>query len=856
MEAPKAAVVSKDEEKLISEWRPHKGAQEFALTIPGDVRELLYGGARGGGKAQPLYSKVHTPEGFITIGELKVGDIITSANGGVQRVTGVYPQGVKEVHEITFIDGSKTRCTDEHLWYTHFSSTKRGEGVYTLAQIKKVLSSNKSIRATVPLAVVKVDDPFNTDALPVEPYLLGVLLGDGYIGKTVVRVSTPDMTILDHIRTLGYNVSYTGGYDYSITTMPTSQPKVDPTTKRFVARNALLAALRELNLNDKTAHKKFVPELYKHGSYTTRLYILQGLLDTDGTADSRGHVSFCSVSQQLAIDVRDIVWSLGGKATLTKKIRKSGTSFNVQINFSNNEHCFRLERQLKRVRGKRYNGGNSFFGRRIIDIKPVGAEECVCISVSDHNGLYITDDYIVTHNTDCGMVWLLDPVYTENPNFRGLVLRKNAKDLADWLSRARIMYRSLGVTFAGNPVEIRFPSGAAIRTGHLKDENAFESYIGHEYQKILIEELTLIKSEKLFNKLMQSLRTSIPELKPQFFGTTNPGGVGHGWVKRRWIDPARGDGWKPEPYKPFRTTEGIVRIYIPATIDDNPSLLKADPEYVQSIEAMKSVDPELYKAWRFGDWDVFIGQVFTEFRQSRHVIPNVPVDYRDLRKIVSFDWGYNDPACALWFAVENEPGANGKVKRVYMYREIYTNGKTPKQWAQAVKAYYDIEPFDVMILPHDCFAHKESENTIASIFEEEGIPIARGASGTRAAVVSRTAIMHHFLQTMVEGRPLLQVTRACTNFIRTIPDLPYDENDPEVVDTDAEDHCFDSAGLALEAIHNPESYVISPLSIPIQRRQEAIANNPETETAELRLDPSTEALINRRGSEEDMSWML
>src|SRR5579859_298948 len=111
--------------------------------------------------------------------------------------------------------------------------------------------------------------------------------------------------------------------------------------------------------------------------------------------------------------------------------------------------------------------------------------------------------------TFAGMIWMLE--YIDNPRYQGLVIRRNSDDLSDWIQRARHLYHSMGAEIVGNPPMIRFPSGAIIRTGHLKDENAYTKYQGHEYQKMLIEELTQITSESRYVQLIQSCRTTIPE---------------------------------------------------------------------------------------------------------------------------------------------------------------------------------------------------------------------------------------------------------------------------------------------------------------------------------------------------------
>src|SRR3990172_453739 len=126
--------------------------------------------------------------------------------------------------------------------------------------------------------------------------------------------------------------------------------------------------------------------------------------------------------------------------------------------------------------------------------------------------------------TDCGMVWMLYAI--EHPLFRGLVIRKNETDLRDWIDRATRMYSGVGGKVTGRPAVIDFPSGARIYTGHLKDDQAYTKYQGHEYQRILLEELNHIPTEDSYLRLISSCRSTI-DLKPMIFATTNPGGVGH-----------------------------------------------------------------------------------------------------------------------------------------------------------------------------------------------------------------------------------------------------------------------------------------------------------------------------------------
>jgi hypothetical protein len=193
--------------------------------------------------------------------------------------------------------------------------------------------------------------------------------------------------------------------------------------------------------------------------------------------------------------------------------------------------------------------------------------------------------------TDAGQAWLLYDI--GHPKYRSLVIRKNANDLNDWISRAKLMYKPTNADFVKG--EIRFPSGATIILGHLKDENAYEKYQGHEYHKMLIEELTQIPTEESYLKLISSCRSTIPELIPQIFSTTNPGGRGHKWVKKRF----RLEGNTSKIIVTTDEITGRTRVFVPARVDDNPYIMKNDPGYVNFLNGLPD---GLRQAWREGSW--------------------------------------------------------------------------------------------------------------------------------------------------------------------------------------------------------------------------------------------------------------
>lgn len=386
--------------------------------------------------------------------------------------------------------------------------------------------------------------------------------------------------------------------------------------------------------------------------------------------------------------------------------------------------------------------------------------------------------------TDAGIVWIGEPI--DHPLYRGLAIRKNADDLTDWVDRTVRMYAPWGATAAYRPAEIRFPSGALIRTGHLKDRNSYGKYIGQEFQRILVEELTLIPDELAYTQLIGSCRSTVPGLKPQVFATTNPGNIGHGWVKKRFITGHQ-RAW---PFVNPKTQRKAI--FVPARVEDNPKLTEADPGYVHLLEGLRETDEQLWKAWRHGNWDVFIGQAFTEWDFDRHTFNGgLPYPLELCTRIMCFDWGYTAPGCMLWLAITPE-NAQG-VRHVYCYRELWQTQKQPEEWGRQLAKINAIDPVQYMALPHDCFATNKGKASIAkTFFKETRIPIVAMPTLAKNARINRAALLHQYLATSNDGLPYLQVHRNCKNTIETIPELVHDDINVEDIDTRGNDHAYDA----------------------------------------------------------------
>lgn len=412
--------------------------------------------------------------------------------------------------------------------------------------------------------------------------------------------------------------------------------------------------------------------------------------------------------------------------------------------------------------------------------------------------------------TFAGQVWLSE--YFDNPAFSGLVIRLNAMDLADWIQRAKRMYRGLGAVFTANPATIRLPAGGIVQLGHLGDDNAYEKYQGQEFQKILIEELTQIPNRERYVKLISSCRSTHPEMPAQIFGTTNPGGPGHYWVKERFVDPV-----PPNTIQTVITPSGntIKRIFVPSSIDDTPQL-QNDKDYVAFLDDLKTTSEELYKAWRLGNWDVFSGQVFSEFKpylgnKEWHVISKLPFNVMapGVKRYIGMDWGYGtDPAALEWIAV-TPPNFHG-VRHYYVYREMSELRVEAEEWIRRVADICSTEPIDGFILPADTYFHKEQQNTIADRMQFElnrirqfnpkiKIPLIKGVGLTHAQRVNRQAQLHSLLAVQADDEPGIQIVDKCRELIRTIPALPYSQKDPETVETKpgTPDHWYDALTYGL-----------------------------------------------------------
>lgn len=348
----------------------------------------------GLGKAQPLDAIVYTPDGPVKMGSIKAGEFVFNADGTPVRVLGVFPQGKKDVYRVEFSDGSITHCCDEHLWNVQTPQQRfEGKGFITksLEQIRENLyMPDGSSRWHIPMARPVC---FNKRHLRIPPYLMGVMIGDGSLkhGTSITNAS-------DYIYSRLVKDIKQSGLDVDIRR---KEVKRDSTYAISIVRKSLsgINQVRDiiidygLNVNSTDKH---IPDDYKYSDIEDRTNILNGLLDTDGYVARDGCVQYTSASKQLCQDVAEIVQSLGGTASIKhKKTNIATDAWTATIKMPNDLIELVVTKPFKRARIRKFK---KYPPRRLIRrVDYIGVQDCQCISVEGQ--LYLTDSFIVTHNT-------------------------------------------------------------------------------------------------------------------------------------------------------------------------------------------------------------------------------------------------------------------------------------------------------------------------------------------------------------------------------------------------------------------------------------------------------------------------
>lgn len=384
---------------------------------------------------------------------------------------------------------------------------------------------------------------------------------------------------------------------------------------------------------------------------------------------------------------------------------------------------------------------------------------------------------------------------------KGVIFRRTLPELEDIFKRAQEIYLPLGAKQIGTincrPAFV-FPSGSELRFRYLESDQDATRYQGHQYTFICFDELGNYPTDFAFT-FMSACARSAAGVPCRMIATGNPGGVGHSWIKARFIDNI-------EPYK-VQTVElgdGLTttRCFIPSTLDDNPILLAADPEYPARLRMQSS---ELYRAFRFGDWDIIAGNVFDEFRREKHVIKPFALLQGEYVKFCSIDWGYSKPYSIGFWAVS-------RTGRMIRYRELYgcekdkPNTGTKESVADVARKAWEIAALDgVDTMIADPAVWGKVDNADLSVAEKFAAAGWKMIKGNNDRLAGLQAIHDYLKTTDSDGRPMMLIFSTCKDFIRTIPFLLPDKNRPEDIDSKLEDHIYDETRYAVmsDFVSNP-----------------------------------------------------
>lgn len=635
--------------------------QKELLEIADDpsIIELLLGGSAGG--PQPLDSKIYTPFGYKTMGEIQIGDQILNSDGGVSRVIDIPYRGVKPVYEITFADGSKTRAADNHIWKIKRARVKRNcpnrchlssYWLSTTEQIKMLVDNGEHILVPLcqPCKFTKLSKRRNID-----PYILGCLIGDGGLKYSSIILTSADSEIIEYFED---NISG-------------ELVRIDKYSYRLKNCVKEREALRELGLLEKSSKEKHIPDDYLYAPLETRWELMRGLIDTDGGVDARGHLSYSSISKQLALDVQFLARSLGANATITKNragYKKDGVYkrcndvYSVYIQHPNKELFCKLKR--KRERSKPYNGGH-IPHKRITKIEHIGDEVVQCISTSALDGLYITDDFILTHNSKtisaCMIFTLTAKKY---PGARFFVGRKTLKSLKQstintLISKVHPMF-GLGYNdykMHWGSMELEYANGSLIIFGELERQPSdpdFARLGSLEIDWAFIEEageITLEAKNAIKSRVGRGVLSEKYGIPGKLFLTANPS---MNFLRQEYYDPYMklgGKGFEKWQIGTDESGKPVYRGFFRMGAYDNPFLPQS------YIDNLKTLPDRERKRLLEGDWN-YSDEENSLFRANlieKSITFDLPVvsDVSKFRKFIGVDVSDKGSDSTIFSLIDN-----------------------------------------------------------------------------------------------------------------------------------------------------------------------------------------------------------
>jgi len=396
--------------------------------------------------------------------------------------------------------------------------------------------------------------------------------------------------------------------------------------------------------------------------------------------------------------------------------------------------------------------------------------------------------------TDWLLFDFLDPDLMSNPNYRGIIFRRTFPRLREIIDRSQQWFMTLA-TYGKNERCWTFPTGAKLFFAHCQYEESKYDYQGHEYQYMGFDQLEEF-NESQYEFLKVQARTSDDNIPVRIRATANPGNVGHLWVKRRFVDDR-------QPMAIYKDKLGLTRMFIPAIIYDNPSLMNNDPMYVKRLESLPEQDR---KALLEGDWNIFAGQYFKEWRPDVHIIEPYYIP-KIWKRFVAGDYGHKKPSSVGWYAVNPEGG-------LIRYREIYEEGLYYDELAEKICDLSADEQINYAVFDPAIFGDKQHhskkkdsregksggeimQEAVRNWFEDKKRPddsfLVTRADNRR---IEGWRQLKSLLR-IVDGDSNFKIFSTCTHFTTVFPANVHDPHRPEDLNTNGEDHNADEARYAV-----------------------------------------------------------
>lgn len=806
-----------------------KSAKRIVLYAPGpravafhDATQpnLLYGGAAGGMKALALDTVVPTPSGARTVADLRVGDTVFDEHGQPVPILAVTPVDFDPcgTYRVTFDDGTSVVCGGAHEWTTwtygeraarvkataawreqrRLRRPPRGAGkrVLTYTTHKPTTDVPGTPRTTREIAATLHARREHTNhavavagawvlpetALPLDPYVLGVWLGDGTAVTGVI--TSADQGVLDACAAAGF-------------------PSHHVPSSRYGYRLAgLHVALKAMGL----LGNKHIPEAYFVGSESQRLALLQGLMDTDGTALQTGRVVFTNTNERLVRGVVRLAASLGIKPFVqsyqpTLKGHTCAPAW--RVTWTSHRVVFRLARKQKQGHSRRQTQRY----RYIVAVEPMPDLPVKCVTVdSPTHQFLITDAAIPTHNSYTAR-WDAYKRLLAVPGTQALLLRRNYTELIDnHINDAskeceRMKDAGIPIRYLKDDrrivVERKGEDPSWLRFGHCQNEGDEEQYLSSNYEVVYLDEAATFTQKQAM--AVQSRLRSVLVDQPFFRCMSNPGGAQTLWLKRYFIDRTVSEE-EHEDYTPDEWGFIFSQLY------DNPYLMDPDGTWTKYARRLKGYGPERARQMLDGDWDAIAGQFFGEFRREHHV-QNLGDPGDEVQWIRGMDWGYNQPGVCYWVACL--PDGRLYFRYEYWFRQTLV-ADVAREIAKRTEQF-GIKHVRYTTADGHMFDKTGTGESMAETMARHGVPLLR-ADNSKGARKQGWQRLRHWLATAPDGKPWMVLHPKCEYLARTLPALVSDDDDPEDVDTHGDDHGGDAARYIV--MSRPSPTRIDPGSAP------------------------------------------